>query len=334
MKIVITECDHDAFEQELEAAAAAGVELVVCQSRSTEELIANAQGADGLVVQYARIDGAVLDALPTVRAVGRYGVGVDTIDLAAATERGVVVCNVPDYGTEAVSDHAIALALGSVREVARLDRAVRAGDFDFPSVRPLHLVRGRTFGVIGLGRIGRATADKARGLGFEVLYHDPLGPGMSGGRYACVGLQELLMRSSVVSIHVPLTEVTRHLIGADEFALMRPDAVLVNTARGGVIDTEALVDALRTGTIRAAALDVTEVEPLPRQHELLSFPQVTVTPHMAWYSEESYGELKRRTVENVARILTGAEPRNVVNSAVLDVPHQASRVSSGHAGDE
>lgn len=330
MKIVITECDHDAFDEEFAAADAAGVELVVAQSRSTEELISHARGAEGLVVQYARIDGDVLDALPTVRAVGRYGVGVDTIDLEAATARGVVVCNVPDYGTEAVSDHAIALALSSAREIARLDRDVRGGEFQFAAVRPMYLVGGRVFGVVGLGRIGHATARKARGLGYEVIYHDILGLDAAGGEYPCVTLPELLERSAVVSIHVPLTDATRHLIGREELALMRPDATLINTARGGVIDTEALVDALRAGEIRSAALDVTEVEPLPRQHELLSFPQVTATPHMAWYSEESYGELKRRTVENVARILTGAEARNVVNTKALSASNQANRGPAGH----
>ena len=321
MRIVITECDHDAFDEEFAAAEAAGAELVVAQSRSREELVAQAEGADALVVQYAQVDGEMLDALPSVRAIGRYGVGVDTIDLAAATARGVVVCNVPDYGTEAVSDHAIALALSSAREIARLDRGVREGVVDFPGVRPLHLVTGRTFGIIGQGRIGRATARKAKGLGYEVVVHDLLEADIAS-EYPFVSLPELLSQSSVISVHIPLTQDTHHLIGRDEFALMRPDAILVNTARGGVVDTNALVEALRAGRIRGAALDVTEVEPLPLQHELLTLPQVTLTPHLAWYSEESYGELKRRAVENVARILTGAEPRDVVNPEVLEhLPH-------------
>lgn len=332
MKIVITECDHDSFDDEFQAARAAGAELVVTQSRTGEELIANAQGADGLVVQYARIDGDVLDALPSVRVVSRYGVGVDTVDVDAATERGVVVCNVPDYGTEAVSDHAIALALAAAREIPRLDRALRDGRVDFPGIRPVHLIGGRVFGVLGMGRIGRATARKARGLGYEVIFHDVIGSGGSASdEFEGVSLDELLERSAVISVHTPLTSDTRHLIGRAELERMRSDAVLVNTSRGGVVDTDALVDALRSGSIRSAALDVTEVEPLPREHELMALPQVTLTPHMAWYSEESYGELKRRTVENAAHVIAGAEPTNVVNPEVLGTEQHLARASAGRS---
>lgn len=321
MRIVITESDHDAFAEEQGAAEAAGAELVITQSRTPEELVANAEGADGLVVQYARITGEVMDALPGVRAIGRYGVGVDTIDVPAATARGIAVCNVPDYGSESVSDHAVGLALAAGREIPRLDRALRAGRVDFPGVRPLYLVGERVFGIIGLGRIGSATARKAAGLGYEVICHDILaGDAPTFRGYPHVSLAELLRRSQVVSVHTPLTELTHHLIGADELALMRRDAILVNTARGAVVDNVALAEALRAGTIRSAALDVTEVEPLPPGHELMALPQVVLTPHMAWYTEETYGELKRRTVENVATLLRGERPRNIVNPEVLGAP--------------
>lgn len=318
MRIVITECDHDAFDEELAAAAASGVELVIAQSRDREELIANCAGADGIVVQYAQITADVMDALPTVRAIGRYGVGYDSIDIDAATQRGIPVCNVPDYGTEAVSDHAIALALSAAREIPRLDRGVRAGRVEFPAIRPLHLVGGRTFGVVGLGRIGSSTARKATALGYDVICHDILaGEDTTFRGYPHVGLDDLLERSQVVSLHTPLTALTRHLIGARELELMRPDATLVNTARGAVVDTIALADAVRRGLIRSAALDVAETEPLPTDHPLLDLPQVVLTPHTAWYSEESYAELKRRAVENVARLLTGNAPTDIVNPDAL-----------------
>lgn len=320
MHIVVTDCDHDAFDEEKAAAAAVDATLTITNSRSRDELLANAQDADGIVVQYARINAEVMDALPKVRAIGRYGVGVDTVDIPAATARGIAVCNVPDYGTEAVSDHAIALALSAAREIPRLDRALRDGRVDFPGVRPMHLVGGRTFGIIGLGLIGSATARKAAGLGYEVICHDILGEGPSFRGVEHVSLEELLERSEVVSIHTPLTELTRHLISTEQFALMRPDAILVNTARGPIVDPDALAAALREGRIRSAALDVTEVEPLPVGHELMSFPQVVLTPHMAWYTEESYGELKRRTVENVAEVLAGRAPRNIINPEVLGGP--------------
>ncbi len=321
MRIVITECDHDAFAEEQAVADAFGAELVIAQSRTAEELIANAEGADVLVVQYAKITAEILDALPNVRAIGRYGVGYDSVDLAAANARGVAVCNVPDYGTESVSDHAISLALSTIREIPRLDRGVRAGVMDFPGIRPVHLMAGRTFGVVGLGLIGSSTARKAKGLGFEVIGHDALGGDATEFRgVEHVSLEELLRRSDIVSIHTPLNEGTKHLLGAEEFALAKPGLILVNTSRGPVVDTDALIDALKSGQVRSAALDVSEVEPIPLGYPLLEFPQVILTPHLAWYSEESYGELKARTVENAATVAAGRRPRNIVNPQVLGAP--------------
>lgn len=326
MRIVITECDHDLFDEEHAAAAQFGAELVICQSRTPDELVTNAEGANGLVVQYAPITADIMDALPAVRAIGRYGVGYDTIDIDAATERGIAVCNVPDYGTEAVSDHAIALALSAARQIPMLDRGVRAGRVEFPAIRPLHLVGSRTFGVIGLGRIGASTARKAAGLGYEVICHDILaGEDAQFRGFEHVSLDELLRRSQVVSVHTPLSRDTHHLIGRRELELMRPDATLVNTARGAVVDTLALADVLRAGAIRSAALDVTEAEPLPLDHPLLELPQVVLTPHTAWYSEESYGELKRRAVANVAHLLAGGEPQDVVNPAALTRGRSATK---------
>lgn len=322
MKIVITECDHDSFDLELGAAAVGGAELVVAQSRTAEELVANAAGADGIVVQYASITAEVMDALPGLRVIGRYGVGVDSVDVAAATERGIAVCNVPDYGTESVSDHAIGLALTAARGIARLDRGVRAGSFDLVAVRPLFQISGRVFGVVGMGLIGSATARKAAGLGYEVIGHDVAAePGTTGPHgVAMVGLEELLTRSHVVSVHTPLTDATRGLIGADQFEMMRRDAILVNTSRGAVVDADALVEALASGAIQGAGLDVHEAEPLSPGDPLMDFDSVVLTPHLAWYSEESYEDLKRRTVENVVEVCAGRAPRNVINPAVLGAP--------------
>ena len=322
MKIVITECDHDSFAPEHEVTDPAGAELVLTQSRTADELVANAAGAEGILVQYAQITAEVMDALPDLRAIGRYGVGVDSVDVAAATARGIAVCNVPDYGTESVSDHAIAMALAAARGIPRLDRGVRAGSFDLVAVRPLYQTRGRVFGVVGMGLIGTATARKAAGLGYEVIGYDVAAePGsVSFHGFALVSLDELLERSQVVSLHTPLDESTRGMIGAEQLARMRSDAILVNTSRGGVVDTPALVEALRAQTIRAAAIDVHETEPLPVGHPLMEFDSVVLTPHLAWYSEESYDELKRRTVANVVDVCAGRAPRNVVNPEVLGAP--------------
>jgi len=322
MRIVVTECDHDAFDAEYAVVRGSGAEFVIAQSRNSDELVANAAGAAGILVQYASITAEVMDALPDLRVVGRYGVGVDSVDVDAATERGIAVCNVPDYGTESVSDHAIGLALSAARGIPRLDRGVRAGSFDLAAVRPLYQTAGRVFGVVGVGLIGTATARKARGLGYEVIGHDiKAAPGEASFHGApAVSLDELLERSQVVSMHVPLTDQTRHMIGAEQFARMRRDALVVNTSRGGVIDTDALVEALRAGTILGAAIDVHEQEPVPADHPLLTFDSVVLTPHLAWYTEESYGELKRRTAQNVVDVLAGRVPRNILNPEVLGAP--------------
>ncbi|MBK5249350.1 MAG: C-terminal binding protein [Actinomycetales bacterium] len=322
MKIVITECDHDTFAAEHEVTDPAGVELVLTRSGSSAELVANAADADAILVQYAQITADVMDALPRLRAIGRYGVGVDSVDVAAATARGIAVCNVPDYGTESVSDHAIGMALAVARGIPRLDRGLRAGSFDLAAVRPLYQTRARVFGVVGVGLIGSATARKAAGLGYEVIGYDiaaPPGDPVYHG-VTSVTLDEVLERSQVISLHTPLDDTTRGMIGAAEFARMRSDAILVNTSRGGVVDTPALVDALATGTIRGAGIDVHETEPLPPDHPLTTFDSVVLTPHLAWYTEESYGELKRRTVANVVDVCARRAPRNIVNPEVLGNP--------------
>jgi D-3-phosphoglycerate dehydrogenase len=336
VKIVITECDHDSFTPEHEVTDPAGVELVLTQSRTAAELIAGASGADAILVQYARITAEMMDALPQLRAIGRYGVGVDSVDVDAATARGIAVCNVPDYGTESVSDHAIGMTLAAARGIPRLDRGMRAGSFDLRAVRPLYQIRGRVFGVIGMGRIGTATARKAAGLGYQVIGYDIAAePGAKTFHgFPSVGLDELLERAQVVSLHTPLTDVTRGMIGVDQLALMRPDAILVNTSRGGVIDGVALVEALRTGGIRGAAIDVHESEPLPAGDPLMSFDSVVLTPHLAWYTEESYDELKRRTVANVVAVCAGRAPRNIVNPEVLGAPgpNSACATAGGVSG--
>ncbi|MFH5821064.1 C-terminal binding protein [Georgenia sp. AZ-5] len=319
MKIVITDLDHASADVEREVAATAGAELVLTQGTDPAEVVANAAGADGLLVQYAAITAEVLDALPSVRAVGRYGVGVETVDVDAATARGVAVCNVPDYGTEAVSDHAVALALTVGRGIGTLDRNLRAGVTDLTPALPVHQFAGRIFGVLGYGAIGRATARKAAGVGFEVIVTDAtLAPGTATPEgYEVVGQGELLRRAQVLSVHVPLVPSTRHLLDAAALATMRPDAIVVNTSRGGVVDTDALVAALAEGRILGAGLDVFETEPLPADHPLTRFDRVVLTPHAAFYSEESYAELKRRTIGNVVDVLAGRTPRNIVNPGVL-----------------
>lgn len=317
VRLVITECDHDAFEQEEAVAAAYGASLVRADAHTPDELVEACAEADGIIVQYAHITAEVLDRLPRLRAIGRYGVGVDTVDVAAATQRGIAVCNVPDYGTEAVSDHAVALAVALVRQVGRADTLVRQGRPEFANVRPVRLFSELTFGVLGCGLIGAATARKAAALGFRVQVCDVRAEGSTWQGFAAVDRDTLLATSDVVSVHTPLDSETRHLIDTEALVQMRPTAYLVNTSRGGVVDTEAVVAAIEAGGLAGAGLDVMETEPLPADSPLLGMERVILTPHIAWYSEETYGELKRRTVENVAEYLSGRRPRNIVNPDVL-----------------
>jgi D-3-phosphoglycerate dehydrogenase len=319
MRIVIVESDHDGFEPEKELARERGIDLEIALSAAIEELVENARGADGILMQYAELTPDVLDRLEGVRAIGRYGVGVDTIDVEAATARGIAVCNVPDYGSEAVSDHAIALALAGARGIARLDRGLRAGVFGIEGAKPLYELSGRSFGVLGAGRIGRATARKARGVGFRTIGYDPLlEPGTEVDGIRMTTLDAVLAESDILSLHLPLTTATRHLIDAEALARMKPGALLVNTSRGGTVDTAALVEALTAGRLGGAALDVFESEPLPPDNPLLALESVTLTPHAAWYTEESYQRLKRGTLENVIDVCAGARPRVILNPAVLD----------------
>ena len=322
MRIVTTECDHDSFEIEQAAADAGGAQLVIAQAFDDAALVANCAEADAILVQYSTITGEIMDALPRLKVIGRYGVGVDSVDIAAATERGIAVTNVPDYGTEAVSDHAIGLALTVARGIVALDRGLRAGRVDLAVVRPLYETGKRVFGIIGMGLIGTATARKAAGLGYEVIGYDiaaePGAPTFRG--FASVTLDELLERSQVISMHTPLTEISRAMIAREQFALMRSDAIIVNTSRGGVIETAALVEALTNGRIAGAGIDVHEIEPLPADDPLTAFDNVVLTPHLAWYTEESYAELKKRTIENVVEVCAGRAPRNIVNPEVLGAP--------------
>jgi len=319
MRIAIIDSDNESFEQEQEVADRHGLELTRHRAVTEQETIEAARGADGILVQYAPLTAAVMDALPGLRVIGRYGVGVDTVDVPAATARGIAVCNVPDYGVEDVSDHAVALTMSVVRGTVQLDRLVRAGEYGLVPVKPLHRVSTLRFGAVGLGRIGAATAVKARALGFRVVGSDPMlevGARTADG-IEVVELEDLLATCDVISLHVPLTESTHHLIDESALARTRPGAVLVNTCRGGVVDTQAVARALQDGRLKGAGLDVFEEEPLPADSPLLDCPSAVLTPHASWYSEESYAELKRRITEEVAAVLRGERPREILNPEAL-----------------
>jgi len=318
-RIVITDYEFESIDQEQSVAEAHGIELKRAYCKTEEDVLDCASGADGIIVQYAPITESVIAGLPRLKAIGRYGVGVDNIDLEAATKHGIAVSNVPDYGVEDVSDHAIALALTLARGIPDLDRGVRSGRNALPSVQPLHRFSSQTFGVVGLGLIGAATAVKAKALGYRTLGYDPLHtPGTTTKEgIQVVSFEDLLAGSDVVSLHVPLNRHTRHMINAQTLGQFKEGSTLINTCRGAVVDSGALVEALKAGRIRAAGLDVFEEEPLPLNSTLLDLDRVVLTPHTAWYTEESNAELKRRTAENVVEACLGRSPRNILNPEVF-----------------
>lgn len=315
MRVTITDLDHDSHDIERGVAEAEGVEFSFIDGGVDAATDPRVKGSDGLVVQYAKVDAAAMDfLLPELKVIGRYGVGVDTIDLDAAEERGITVVNVPDYGTQSVADHAIALVLAVVRNLPKLEEVARSSSMEAVLGAPIHQFCDMTLGVAGFGAIGRALAEKARGVGFTTIVTDPMIPAGTAevDGFEVVSFEELLGRSDVVSIHLPLLPSTKHLINDETIALMKDGAFLVNTARGGVVDTDALVRALESGKIAGAGLDVLETEPVPADHPLTKLPRVILTPHAAYYSAESYALLKQRAIGNVIAILKGRECRHVV----------------------
>lgn len=249
----------------------------------------------------------------------RAGVGYNNVDLVAAGSRGIVVCNVPDYGTEEVADHAITMLLAIVRQLRQGDEAIRGGVWNFNTVIETPRLKGMTLGLIGCGRIGTATALRAKAFGLDVVFYDPLvvpGYDKALGIRRVDRLEELLEQSPLVSLHCYLDKTTHHMINAKTLAMMPKGAILVNTARGGVVDGDALVEALESGHLLGAGLDVVEREPLDDER-LRKHPRVILSPHSAFYSREGFVELRRKTAEEIRRLLTGQTLRCPVNSPQL-----------------
>jgi D-3-phosphoglycerate dehydrogenase len=319
---VVVVADHvfPDLETERELLEAAGHELRHdANARRPDEVIRAAAGADAVLLSYAEMTAEVIEALPDCRIIARYGVGVDTIDVEAASRHGVLVSNVPDYCVDEVSDHTLALALALLRGVNRFDRAVREGRWAPSDAGPLYRMRGKAFGLVGYGRIARAVGARAGAFGFRILATDAYLTDVAIREAGADprSLADLLAESDVVSLHLPLTAESRHLIGAEQLARMRPGAVLVNTARGPLVDGAALEAALDASRLAGAALDVLELEPPAAGTTLTQRTDVVVTPHAAFYSEESLAELRRKAVEQVVTALAGGTPPYAVNAAAL-----------------
>jgi D-3-phosphoglycerate dehydrogenase len=306
------------FSHELAEIAAVDADFRATSSRHEDELVDNLRDADVVLVNMAPITRRVMENLHRCRAVVRYGVGVDNVDLEAASECGIVVAHVVDFCTEEVANHALLLLLACAKRLLPLDRDVRQGRWARGPVPELPPIFGQTLGIVGLGNIGRALADKAQALGLHVVAYDPYAdPRMAEEcNVRLCSLKDLLQQSDYVSVNAPLTAETHHLIGAEELALMKPTAVLINTARGGLVDEAALVEALGSGRIAAAGLDVFEEEPLPSDSRLCGLDNVVLTPHSAGLSEASMRKVRVEVGRAAADVLAGRWPKQVANPSV------------------
>jgi D-3-phosphoglycerate dehydrogenase / 2-oxoglutarate reductase len=319
-RVVVTDLTESGNDIELEVFAQSGlsIDLVTAEQTGRGGLLAATAGAHALMVQFATIDRTVIDTLTSCLVIARYGVGVDMVDIDAATDMGIPVANVPHYCIDEVSSQTIGFVLDLNRRTIPLAAHVRAGRWGtVPPVTPPRRLRGQVLGVVGFGAIGSEVGRKARALGLEVIAHDPFAAPDAHPGISFVSLSQLLAHSDYVTLHCPLTDATRGLIGAAALAQMKPSAYLLNLSRGPVVDQIALTDALRTGVIQGAALDVLSAEPPDPADALLQLDNVIVTPHIASWSVEAGVELRREVAQSVVDALQGRQPASVVNRKQL-----------------
>lgn len=301
---------------------AAGWTVRRAACRTADDVRAAAAGAAALIVQWAPVDASVLADLPDCRFISRLGIGYDMVDVDAASKAGIAVANVPDYCVEEVAAHTLAFVLSLTRRLPQLDEGLRADRWAATAdgagaSRP----QATTVAVIGFGRIGATVARHAAAVGYDVIVHDPNVPAerIAAASHRAVSLEQALEQADVVSLHVPLTPATRHLVDGDALARMRPGAAIVNTCRGGLIDEAALAEALHAGRLGAAALDVFETEPLPSDSPLREAPNLLLSPHAAWYSPDALLELERRAAQQAADFLDGRPVQTIVNPGYATV---------------
>ncbi len=316
--VVVTDHQYPSLDVQIRILEEADAHLVVSPSPRPEDILSIAADADALLVGMAPITPEIIAGLRRCRVIVRYGVGYDNVNVEAATEHGIYVCNVPDYCIDEVSAHAILLTLACLRRLPWEIEVAHRPSWGESVTGDVPRLVGLTFGVLGLGRIGSEAARKAAGIGFRVIACDPYIPPeqFTAAGAEPVSFDELLSRSDVLSIHTPLTEETRGMFGEAELQRMKPTAILVNTARGPIVSNAAVLKALQEGWIAGAGLDVLEQEPAPPDEPLLSEPKAIITPHIAWYSERSIVELQQKAAEEVVRVLSGQKPRNPVNPEV------------------
>lgn len=314
-RVVITDHGFPNLKHEEDVIGAAGGELVVAQCTTTAEVIEAARDADALLVQWAPVDASVIAELTQCKVVVRYGIGVDNVDLEAAKARNIPVCNIPDYGVHEVAEHAVSLGLALARQLPMIDARLRAGIWKIVPDRPMPSLSEMTFATAGFGRIARAAHTMMSGFGGKRIAYDPYvsAEAMEQEGVEKVEKDALFAQADIVSLHLPLTDETKHIVNAERLAEMKSTAIVVNTARGPLIDTPALAQALHEDLIAGAGIDVFEAEPLEDDHPLRTAPRALLTSHVAWYSESSIPRLQQLAAEEVVRGLQGADLKNQVN---------------------
>jgi len=322
-KVLVTDYAWEDLAEERAILEAAGASVIAAETGEETELTGLAADVDGILTNWKRVTAGVLNAAVSCQSVGRLGIGLDNIDVACATTLGMVVTNVPAYCLDEVSDHAMGLILACSRKIAFYDRAAKSGVYDLRSGTPLYRLAGKSLGIFGFGKIGRVLARKPAAFGMLVLAHDPLLTAEQAreSSVAPVSFEELLSQSDFISIHAPLIDGTRRLFSGDVFRRMKPTAFLVNTARGEIVDTGALITAIDAGLLAGAGLDVFPVEPPAVDDPVLRHPKIVITPHAAFNSVESLIELRRVAAKQMAQILGGVRPDFIVNPQVLEQPN-------------
>jgi D-3-phosphoglycerate dehydrogenase / 2-oxoglutarate reductase len=318
-KVVST--DAHRFPPTVEPAilAEVGAELVAVQCKNQDEVIAVTKDAHGILASLTPMTRPIMETWTRMKVIARYGIGVDSVDLQAATDHGVYVTNVPDFCYDEVSDTALSLILAVSRKVVAMHQLVKQRVYNRTLAHPIYKLRGKTLGLVAFGRIAQAVAKKAIPFGFKILAYDPYVKPNTFVDFPVefVSLEELLKRSDVISLHTPLTSETRHMIGEAQFQMMKPTAFFINTARGPVVDQQALTKALKEKRIAGAGLDVLEKEPPDPNDPILDFDNVVLTPHYASYSEEAYQEVREKAARQIVQALRGEVPTCLVNREVL-----------------
>ena len=309
-KVYVTDYEYATLEPEKRELNKIGAIMIPKQCKTEEDVIRECKDASGLIDQYAPITRKVMESLPDLKVVGRYGVGVNTIDVDAATELGIQVLNVPDYCMDEVSNQAISLMLAC---------QVHHNGWDYKIAKPIHRLQGQTLGLLGFGRIPKMVAQKAKAFGLNIIAYDPYVTPEVGLQYnvTILPLKDVLQKADIISVHVPLTKDTENLLNEQTLSWMKPEAIVINTSRGPLIDEKALYHALKDKKLGYAGLDVTVQEPIQKDNPLLTLDNVIITPHVAWYSEEAELELKTKVAQGVADVLSGKNAKYLVNRDVL-----------------